>query len=147
MNKSILTALTACAGLAMLSACQRAESPAEVSSDVADAQADRQESVADARQDQTEVQADTAEAAASRDPDDRGDAIEDRAEAQYNTTMAAAQGDLDVAKQGCEALTGDAQSECKQSAEATYQAKRAEAQSVLEAERRRSDQTQQQDNR
>ena len=113
MNKSLLTALTACASLAMLSACQRAESPAEVREDVAEAQADRQESVADARQDQSELQADTAEAAASRDPDDRG----------------------------------DAQSACKQSAEATYQAKRAEAQSVLEAERRRSDQTQSQDNR
>lgn len=147
MNKSLLTAITACGALAMLSACQRAESPAEVRADVADAMSDRQESIADARQDQAEVFADTAEAAASRDPDDRGDAIEDRAEAQYNTTMVAVQGDLEVAKQGCEALSGDAQSVCKQAAEATYQAKRAEAQSVLEAERRRSNQVQGLDNR
>jgi hypothetical protein len=137
MNKSFVTSLTACAAAAlMLSACNRAESPSEVSADVAEAQAERQDSVADAR----------AEAATSRDPDDRGDAMEDRAEAQYNTALAEAQGDLDVAQQGCESLRGDAQASCKQSAEAAFQAARSDARSALEAERRRSDQTQAIDN-
>jgi hypothetical protein len=147
MNKSFLTSLTACAAAAlMLSACNRAESPSEVSADVEEAQAERQDSVADARVDQAEVQSDTAEAATSRDPDDRGDAMEDRAEAQYNTALAEAQGDLDVAKQGCESLRGDAQASCKQSAEAAFQAARSDARSALEAERRRSEQTQAIDN-
>ena len=91
MNKPFLPSLAVCATLALaLAACQRAESPAEVNADVAEAQEDRQESVADARADQAETRADTAEAATSRDPDDRGDAIEDRAEAQYNTAIAEA---------------------------------------------------------
>jgi hypothetical protein len=146
MNKPMYSLAAACAVALALAACNRAESPSEVASDVAEAQADRTESVADARMDQTETLSDTAEAAASRDPDDRGDAIEDRAEAEYNTAIAEALGDLEVAQQGCESLRGDAQASCKQSAEAAYQAARAEAQSELDAERRRSDQTQAIDN-
>jgi hypothetical protein len=105
--------------------------------DVTDAQAERRESVADALEDQASVQANTAAAAASRDPDVRGDAIEDRAEARYNTALTRAQGDLNVARQGCDSLSGEAQTDCNKSAEAVYQAARASAQSALEAERRR----------
>jgi hypothetical protein len=146
MNRLLLSPLAACALAVALSACQRAESPSEVSADVAEAQSDRQESVADARMDEQRVRSDTAQEIVSVDPDDRGDAIEDRAEARYDTAIAAASGDLAVAKQGCEALTGDAQAACKRSAEATYEAKRAEAMVVLEAERKRSEQIQELDN-
>jgi hypothetical protein len=146
MNRPILKTVAACALAVALSACQRAESPAEVAEDVAEAQADRQESVADAQMDEQRVRADTAGEAFSGDPDDRGDAIEDRAEARYDTAIAAASGDLEVAKQDCESMTGDAQAACKRSAEASYEKKRAEAMTALEAERARSNQVQQLDN-
>jgi hypothetical protein len=146
MNRPIINALTACAMALALSACQRSESPAEVADDVAEAQADRQESVADARMDEQRVRSDTVGELVSGDPDDRGDAIEDRAEARYDTTIAAASGDLEIAKQGCETMTGDAQNACKRAAEASYEKKRADAMVTLEAERERSDQTQKLDN-
>src|SRR5688572_15929364 len=103
MNRPIVPSLALCAVVALgVSACNRAEAPSEVAGDVADAQAERSESVADARMEETEVLSDTASAAASVDPDDRGDAIEDRAEARYDTAIAEAKGDLEVAQQGCE---------------------------------------------
>ena len=68
-------ALGAVAGLALI-ACNRAEPPAEVNSDVQDAQIDKAEEVASAQSNQAEVQADTASAAGSADPDDRGDAVQ-----------------------------------------------------------------------
>jgi hypothetical protein len=146
MNKLLLSPLAACALMVAVSACQRAESPSEVAADVAEAQADRQESIADARMDEQRVRSDTAQEIVAGDPDDRGDAIEDRAEARYDTAIAAASGDLEVARQGCESLTGDAQTACKRSADAAYEEKRADAMVQLEAERTRSNQTQKLDN-
>lgn len=144
MNRMTLKTAAACAAVALaLAACNRAESPGEVAADVAEAQADRQESVLDARMDQAEVQADTAQAAASVDPDDRGSAIEDRAEARYNTAIAEARGDLEIAVQGCESMSGEAQDACKRTAQSAYDASRNQAQVALDAERRRADQTQQ----
>jgi hypothetical protein len=84
---SLLASTTVVLGLA---ACNKPESPSKVSSDVADAQADRQEDVAAARADQNETQAKTSGEAVSPDPDDRGDAIKKRASAQYDTAIAAA---------------------------------------------------------
>jgi hypothetical protein len=146
MNRLLTSPLAACALVLALSACQRAESPSEVSADVAEAQEGRQESVADARMDEERVRSDTTAEAVSGDPDDRGDAIEDRAEARYDTAIAAASGDREVAQQRCEGMSGEAQDACKRSAEATYEAKRAEAMVTLEAERKRSNETQKLDN-
>jgi hypothetical protein len=146
MNKSILNFVAAGTLAVVLAGCNRAESPQEVSQDVAEAQADRSENVQDARVDQAQVAANTSADAVSANPDDRGAAIEDRAEAAYNTKLAAAKGDHDVAKQGCEALKGDAQESCKKSAEATYEAAKASAQMALNAERERSDATKKLDN-
>jgi hypothetical protein len=148
MNKTLIHSLAACAiALLALPACNRAESPSKVAGDVAEAQTDRAMSVADAQADQAKVQAETIPDAHSGDPDDRGDAIAQRAKAQYDTTVAAAKGDFDVAKQGCEALQGDAQAICKKKADATYEAAKNNAQLTLDMEQKRGDQTQKLDNR
>ena len=119
MKRPIVPSLAVCAALAIaLTACNRAESPSQVAADVAEAQADRSEAIADARMQEAETLSDTATAAASRDMDDRGDAIEDRAEARYDTAIAEARGDFEVARQGCESLSGSAQADCTNSAEA-----------------------------
>jgi hypothetical protein len=148
MKKPILSSLALCSVMLIgLPACNRAEAPSTVSADVADAQKDRAENVVDAKKDEAETYTDTATAAASRDPDNRGDAIEDRAEARFDTAVAQAKGDMDVAKQGCEALKGDAQSQCKKSADASYESAKSTAQLALETERKRSDATQKLDNK
>ena len=63
--------LIAAAGLS-LAACNKAESPAEVRHDVADAQADAQRDLADAqadaRENMADAQKDVADAQADRDP-------------------------------------------------------------------------------
>lgn len=148
MNKLMTYPLVACGALLLgLAACQKqAESPSEVASDIAAAQADRAEAVADASGDQARVQQETAGAAVSPDPDNRGGAIEDRAEARYQTAIAAAKGDLDIAKQGCDALQADAQAQCRASADAAYEAARSQAMVTLEADRRRGEATQKLDN-
>jgi hypothetical protein len=133
------------AGLA-LTACNRAESPAEVNNDVQDAQLDKAEDVASAQANQAEVRADTAMAAGSADPDDRGDAIQDRADAAYKTAVEKAEGDYNIAKQGCESASGDAQAACKKSAEAAYESAKTNAMVVRDAERKRGDGVQKLDN-
>lgn len=121
--KKPLASIAACAALTLaLSACQRAETPSEMAGDVAQAEQARQESVLDAQMDEAQVRAETAE---------------DRAEARYNTEIARVSGDLEVAKERCDALAGDAQRACNQSAEAAHDSARANAMAELEAERAR----------
>jgi len=146
MNKSILSFVAAGTMAVMMAGCNRAESPSEVTEDVAEAQADRAESVQDARIDQAQVAANTGGDVVSGNPDDRGAAIEDRAEAAYNTAVAVAKGDHDVAQQGCEALKGDAQASCKKSAEASYEAAKSSAQVALNQARESGDATKKLDN-
>ncbi len=147
MKKKLIHSLAACAiALLALPGCNRAESPSKVAGDVAEAQTDRAMAVSDARADQAKVQAETIIDAHSGDPDDRGDAIEQRAKAQYDTTLAETKGDFDVAKQGCEALQGEAQGICKKKADATYEAAKSNAKLALDMEQKRGDQTQKLDN-
>jgi len=148
MNRTHIVSLAACAiALIALPGCQKAESPAEVSGDVAKAQVDRSMAVADAQADQAKVQAETSPDAHSLDPDDRGDAIKQRAEATYNTALTAAKGDQDVAKQACEALQGQPQGTCKKKAEAAYETSKNNAKLALDAELKRGAETQKLDNR
>ena len=93
MLKETTTAMIAAAALALLSACNQAESPAEVTEDVQDA---KQEAV----EENKEVQA---------------DAYED-------TAMTRAEGEHKIAIERCEALAGDEQQLCKDQADAALEA-------------------------
>lgn len=91
--RDMKTTLIAAAALALLAACQQAESPAEVREDVQDA---KQEAV----EENKEVQA---------------DAYED-------TAMTKAEGEHKIAIERCEALAGDEQQLCKDQADAALEA-------------------------
>ena len=91
--RDIKTTLIAALAIAVLAACQQAESPAEVREDVQDA---KQE----AQQENTQVQA---------------DAYED-------TAMTKAEGEHKIAIERCEALAGDEQQLCKDQADAALEA-------------------------
>lgn len=104
MNR-VLTMLMAGAFALSLSACNKAEDPAEVQADVAEAQSDATEEVAEA---QTDMNQDTMEG-------------------QEETALAKAEGDHKVAVEQCEALPGDQQKACKDEADATYEAAKAAA--------------------
>ena len=82
--------------------CNRQEPASEVREDVAEAQQEANENVA-------EQQADSVAAAEGT--------VEDRAEADYDVAIAKADGDRKVAEEACEALSGDAQENCKSQAE------------------------------
>lgn len=91
--RDMKTTLIAAAALALLAACQQAESPAEVREDVQEA---KQEAV----EENKEVQA---------------DAYED-------TAMTKAEGEHKIAIERCEALAGDEQQLCKDQADAALEA-------------------------
>jgi hypothetical protein len=104
MNR-LLTMLMAGAFALSLGACNKAEDPAEVQQDVAEAQAE-------ATQDVAEAQADMSQ---------------DTMEGQEDTALAQAEGDHKVAVEQCEALPGDQQQACKDQADADYEAAKAAA--------------------
>jgi len=93
MLNEIKTILIAGAAIALLAACQQAESPTEVRDDVADAQQE-------AREDNTQVQMD----------------------AYADTAVTRAEGEHKVAIERCEALAGDEQRLCKDQADASLDA-------------------------
>jgi len=100
----------------LLAGCNRAESPAEVQGDVADARRDGAEQVA-------EAQADLAQ-----DRAQSGAAInESTTENRYELQVAEADADRKVALEQCEAMAGSAQQACKESAEAQFELRTAEA--------------------
>ena len=104
MNR-LLTMLIAGAFAASLGACNKAEDPAEVQADVAEAQSE-------ATQDVAEAQADMSQGTM---------------EGQEETALAKAEGEHKVAVEQCEALPGDQQKACKDEADATYEAAKAAA--------------------
>jgi hypothetical protein len=112
------------AGLA-LAGCNKAESPAEVQHDVADARADAQRDVADAQADAREntadAQKDVADAQADHDPNDVADqtqqASETAAKNDYKVAVAQAEATHKVAMEKCESMSGDAQKDCKDRAD------------------------------
>ena len=104
MNR-VMTMLMAGAFALSLGACNKAEDPAEVQADVAEAQVDATEEVAEAQTDMSQ----------------------DTMEGQEETALAKAEGDHQVAIEQCEALPGDQQKACKDEADATYDAAKAAA--------------------
>lgn len=113
-TKSYFAALAA--ALLLMTGCNRAESPREVSRDVAEAQQEGAEKVAEARAD------------AARDRMDAGQPFnETPAENQYEIMLAQAEADHKVAIESCEILAGDAQRTCKADADAQLEASKADA--------------------
>jgi hypothetical protein len=121
-----LKALYALAAAAfVLTACNKAETPAEVARDVEKAKAEGQREVADARADVQQANADAdkqvADAIAGHDDDDVADQAHD-ANATFDKgkskiVLAQAEADHKVAVQKCDALTGPEQKGCKDSAD------------------------------
>jgi predicted small secreted protein len=123
MHLKSLCALAAAALL--LTACNKSETPAEVARDVEKARAEGQRDVADARADAQQSNADAdkqvADAIADHDEDDVAkqahDANEAFDEGKSKIVIAQAEADHKVAVEKCEALSGPAQKDCKDSAD------------------------------
>jgi hypothetical protein len=132
MRLEVVCALAA--AVFALSACNKAETPAEVQRDVAKAQAEGKRDVADARADATEAQADAdrkvANAITDHDANDVAKEAHDANEAydkgKQKIVIAQAEADHKVAVEKCDALEGSQQRQCKDEADKTLaQAKEA----------------------
>jgi hypothetical protein len=117
---------------AVLVGCGQAEPPASVGKDVA------------AAQQRAEAKTERAADRASQDVAKEQRSVDDKvikrdnvaAEDEYKIALARADGNHDVALQKCKALAGDAQSRCKQQADADYDAAKANSK-ALEVSRTR----------
>ena len=107
-----------------LAGCNKAESPAEVRNDVAEARQDASENVADAR-----------ESASSDINTDATALVKTAAESAHEVAIAEAEGAYKVGVEKCEALAGQAQTDCKETAKATLAMATAKADSALTAAR------------
>jgi hypothetical protein len=109
--------------LLCLSACNKAESPDKVQTDVAKAQSTAAEENAKADEKVKQVEAEAAK--------DRADALAKVADksvgALADSAVTQAEGDTKVALAKCEALEGDAQKTCKDQANAHLDAVKAKA--------------------
>lgn len=123
MKSTIFTILAA--AVFALAGCNRAESPAQVQQDVANAQAEGQRDITDAQADTQEeladAQRDATEGALDNDADQVADAAQDaretQAEGEFKVAVAQAEADHRIAIEKCEALSGDAQADCKDRAD------------------------------
>jgi hypothetical protein len=106
-----------------LSACNKAESPDKVQADVAKASSDAVEENAKADEKVKQAEAD-----AAKDRADAGVKAADKSVgAVVDSAVTEAEGDTKVALAKCEALEGDAQKACKDSANAHMDAVKAKA--------------------
>ena len=123
MQLKVLWALAAAAFV--LTACNKAETPAEVARDVEKARADGQREVADARADVQQANADADKQVADAIADHDNDAVANEAHdanATYDKgksklMIAQAEADHKVAVEKCDALEGQAQRDCKDNAD------------------------------
>jgi hypothetical protein len=122
MRLALSCALLASAFLS-LSACNKAESPDKVQTDVAKAQSDAAADNAKADDKVKQV-----EAEAAKDRADAGAKAADKSVgAVVDSAVTQAEGDTKVALAKCEALEGDAQKSCKDTANAHLDAVKAKA--------------------
>jgi hypothetical protein len=118
MRNSLSSITALAAALFLLGGCNRAESPGEVAHDTQEAQAEGQQEVAKAEQDAASDQMAANQAMPG---------VESPAENNYEVQVARAEADHKVAVERCEALAGDEQKACKDSADAQLDASKAEA--------------------
>ena len=122
MRLALCCALFASA-LLSLSACNKAESPEKVQTDVAKAKSDAVEENAKADEKMKQV-----EAEAAKDRADAGAKAADKSVgAVVDSAVTEAEGETKVALATCEALQGDAQKACKDKANAHLDAVKAKA--------------------
>jgi hypothetical protein len=110
MNTRLLALMLSSLSFATLAACNRAEAPADTAADVADARQDAAEELADERKDAADAM---------------GSAVTDIRESAGDVEETRIEGERKVALEKCEALAGDAQQACKDSADATYESAKA----------------------
>ncbi len=113
MKLALSCALLASALLG-LSACNKAQSPDKVQADVAKAQSDAVAENAKADEQQKQVQAEAAKDRVDAD----AKAVDKNVGALVDNAVIQAEGETKVALAKCEALEGDAQKECKDTANA-----------------------------
>jgi hypothetical protein len=119
--KYVNSALSGLAVLLLVTGCNRAETPAEVRQDVAEAHREGAEQVAEARADLAQDRADAGQAF-----------NESTAENRYVLQLAKADADRKVALEQCEALSGSPQEACKELAEEKHELRMAEAERLRE---------------
>jgi hypothetical protein len=120
MNVKLIAALSVLT-VAALAGCDNAKSPNPVANDVAAAQHKAADNVADVRRD---VAKDNASAADK--VDDKSKNLNNiEAKGAYDIALARAEGNHNVALEKCNAVSGDAQSKCKDMADADYNAAKA----------------------
>jgi hypothetical protein len=114
-----------------VAACNNAKSPDTVAKDVAKAE----------QQASTEVA--KSEDSAAKDLNGAAGNVDDKlvafnnaaAKDAYNLAIANADGDRKVALANCESMSGDAQKQCKDQAEANYKAAKANAKAAAESQK------------
>jgi hypothetical protein len=122
MNRLITIGSTLILGVAT-AACNSANRPATVERDVSNAEADRTADVANAHE-----QGAQAVQRQEKDVDaERHDVSDAKATESYNVALAKADGDYNVATASCGALSGTAQVNCKDQAEAVLKSDKASA--------------------
>jgi hypothetical protein len=122
MNVKLITVLSVLT-VAVMAGCNNAKSPAAVANDVAAEQQKTAKNVADIRKD------------ASRDNASAIDKVDDKskvlnnveASGAYDVALARTEGNHKVTLEKCNAVSGDAQSKCKDMADAGYNAAKANA--------------------
>jgi len=126
MRLPIAIVMTLC-----VAACNNAKSPETVAKDVAKAE----------QQASTEVA--KSEDSAAKDLNGAAGNVDDKlvafnnaaAKDAYNLAIANADGDRKVALANCESMSGDAQKQCKDQAEANYKAAKANAKAAAESQK------------
>jgi hypothetical protein len=123
MNYKLITALSVLTTFAVLAGCNNAKSPDAVANGVAAAQQKAAENVADVRKDASKDNA-----SATDNVDDKSKDLNNvEAKGAYNVALARAEGNHKIALEKCNAVSGDAQSKCKDVADADYEAAKANA--------------------
>jgi hypothetical protein len=130
MQKKII-AIVGIFALAMFGGCHKAKSPDAVANNITNAEQKAANNVADAQKEASKNVANAAEKV-----DDKAKDL-DNAEVKgaYDVEMAKAEGDRKVALNKCEALGGDAQKDCKNVADADYQAAKAHLKAMRNSEK------------
>ena len=124
--KEVWLACAATFSMLSLGACNNAASPEKVQHDVADANASAAKDSAKA-----EVKEEKVDYAANNNlADAQGKADAQKYDAAANTMVTEAEGDNKVALAKCEALSGDAQSACKDQANAALDMAKAKAKAL-----------------
>jgi hypothetical protein len=106
MNTKLLAILASSLSLATLAGCNKAEAPANNAADVAEARQEANQDLDEARKEASE---------------EMGSAAADMRESSQDVEEARIEGEHKVAMEQCEALPGEAQKSCKDTAEATYE--------------------------